>query len=149
MLVREPKWLPPNWRRRIRLRPKRGHDEQHLEVNGDAGNRFRLILSQSRIDPLNFSIILATPIRHSNQLFRLRRCNGNSRVHTNRIEDISFRRFHIHMATERYQEAGLQEDAYADPTDRYDDFNGALRCMFDDANIKAPPEVQGDLFEKG
>ena len=51
------------------------------------------------------------------------------------------------MATERYQDLGAREDTYAEPTDRYADFHGALRCMNNDANIEFPPNRQGDLFE--
>lgn len=141
--------MPADWRRRVRLKPKHGHDEQQVDLTGDAGNEFRLILRQSQKNPLGFSIILVVSVPYSSQLFRLRRCNGRSHVHENKIEGAEFYDFHIHMATERYQDAGTREDAYAEPTDRYDDFHGALRCMMDDANIKAPPETQGDLFEKG
>ena len=52
------------------------------------------------------------------------------------------------MATERYQELGTREDAYAEPTDRYGDFQGALRCLIDDANLVVPSEIQGRLFEE-
>jgi len=33
------------------------------------------------------------------------------------------------MATERYQEIGNREDAYAEPTGRYSDICGALQCL--------------------
>ncbi len=38
--------------------------------------------------------------------------------------------------------------AYAEPTDRYGDFHGALRCLIADANLEIPPEPQSDLFEE-
>lgn len=146
-LVEERKPLPEDWRNRIRLRPKRGHDERDLELTGDGGAEFRLILRQNKINPLDFSIILAVRVPNSNQVFRLRRYNGKSHEHTNHIEDRTFYDFHIHMATERYQEIGTREDAYAEPTDRYGDFHGALRCLIDDANLEIPAEAQGQLFE--
>ena len=43
--------------------------------------------------------------------------------------------FHIHFATERYQELGAREDAYARPTDRHDMLRDALGCLVKDANI--------------
>jgi len=55
---------------------------------------------------LDFSIILAYCPEASNQLFRLRRYNGKSHEHTNTIEADKFYNYHIHTATERYQELG-------------------------------------------
>lgn len=120
-LVQERKPLPTDWRNRIRLCPKRGHDERDLEVAGDDGREFRLILRQNRINRLDFSIILAVRVPSSNQIFRLRRHNGKSHEHTNLVENETFYDFHIHMATEPYQAIGAREDAYAEPTDRHSD----------------------------
>lgn len=58
-LIQEQKPLPPDYRSRIQLRPKLGHKERELDLDGDKGNEFRLILRQSAINPLDFSIILA------------------------------------------------------------------------------------------
>lgn len=58
-LLHEHKPLPSDWRDRIRLRPKRGHEEQQLQLTGDQGSEFHLILRQNTINPLDFSIILA------------------------------------------------------------------------------------------
>ena len=147
-LVREDKTVPADWRDLVRLRPKRGHNERHLDIAGDAGSEFRLILRQNRINLLDFFVILAVRVPRSNQLFRLRRYNGRSHEHTNQIESVTFHDFHIHFATERYQELGAREDAYAEQTDRFGDFRGALQCLAEDANLKVPPEPQGDLFEE-
>ena len=147
-IMEERKSLPVDWRDRIRLRPKRGHEEQHLELTGDAASEFRLILRQNKINPLDFSIILAVRVPQSNRLFRLWRYNGKSHEHTNQIEDVTFYDFPIHSATERYQEIGTREDAYAEPTDRYGDFHSALRCLIDDAHLDVPREPQSSLFEE-
>jgi len=147
-LLQEAKPLPADWRTRIRLRPKRGHEERDLELSGDGGGEFRLILRQNRINRLDFSLILAVRVPKSNQIFRLRRYNGKSHEHTNHIENQTFYNFHIHEATERYQEIGPREDAYATPTDRYGDFQGALRCLIEDCSLDVPPEAQGRLFEE-
>ncbi len=146
-LVLERKPLPANWRDRTRMKAKRGHDEQHLDLTGTAGTGFRLILRQSRINGLDFSVILAVLVPQSTQVFRLRRYNGRSHEHTNQIEHETFYDFHIHLATERYQELGTREDAYARPTDRYGTFRGALDCLFTDASFSVPPKPQGDLFD--
>ena len=147
VLLQERKPLPPDWQNRMRLRPKRGHKEQHLQLTGNQGSEFHLILRQNTINPLDFSIILAVRVSQSNQLFRLRRHNGKSHEHTNHIEDKTFYAFHIHIATERYQEIGTREDAYAEPTDRYGDFHSALHSLIDDTSLYASPEAQRGLFE--
>ena len=77
-LVQERKPAPADWRNRIRLKPKRGHDEEQLDLTGDAGNEFRLIFRQNKINPLDFSVILAVRVPGSSQIFRLRRYNGKS-----------------------------------------------------------------------
>lgn len=146
-LLQERRPLPADWHNQIRLRPKRGHEERDLELSGEGGGEFRLILRQNRINPLDFSIILAVRVPTSNQIFRLRRYNGKSHEHTNFVEDETFYNFHIHMATECYQEIGMREDAYAVATGRYGNFHGALRCLIEDANLDVPPEAQGSLFE--
>ncbi len=148
-LLWERKPLPSDRRAWTRLRPKRGHNERHLDLTGDTGSEFRLILRRSTVNQLDFSIVLAVRVPQSNQLFRLRRCNGRSHEHTNHIEGVTFYDFHIHFATERYQALGAREDAYAEPTDRYSSFHGALQCLIADANFEVPPEPQGDLFEEG
>ena len=146
-LVQERKPLPANWQDRTRLKTKRGHDEQHLDLTGEAGTGFRLIFRQNRINGLDFSVILAVLVPQSTQVFRLRRYNGRSHEHTNQIENETFYDFHIHLATERYQEIGAREDTYARATDRYGTFLGALDCLFADANFSVPQKAQGDLFD--
>jgi hypothetical protein len=66
---------------------------------------------------------------------------------TNRIEGDGFYDFHIHTATERYQDLGAKEEHYAEATDRYCDFHGALRCMLNDCGFRIHPGSQTDLFE--
>ena len=53
-LVQERKPLPADWRARTRLKPKRGHHEQHLDLTGDAESEFRLIFRRSCINPFDF-----------------------------------------------------------------------------------------------
>ena len=147
-LIAEPKRAPADWEDRIRLARKRGHSEQQVDIIGDSGSLFRLILRHNQINPLDFSIILSVHIPNSNAVFRLRRYNGRSHQHTNHVEDNTIDGFHIHTATERYQRAGHREDGYAEPTCRYSDFRGALKCLIDDVRVEIPPALQGDLFEE-
>jgi hypothetical protein len=146
-LVQEKKPLPEDYRAKIQMRAKTGHKERELDVKGEGGNEFRLILRQGTINPLDFSIILAYRPPNSNQLFRLRRYNGRHR-HTNLIEEKTFYDFHIHQSTARYQEIGAKEDAYAEPSDRFSDFNQALPCMLKDCGFQVPIEPQRRLFEE-
>ena len=145
-LIGERKPLPSDYRSRLRLREKRGHDEQELDVQGDGGSVFRLVLRKSRLNAMDFSVILGYFPELSAQMFRLRRYNGKSHAHTNQIERVTFYDFHIHHATERYQDLGLREDTYAVVTDRYGDFDGALSCMLTDCGFQLPDDPQQQLF---
>ena len=145
-MIRERKPLPDNYFSRFQLRDKRGHKERELDVAGVNGSSYRLILRQSDFNTLDFSIILAVCPSDSSLFFRLRRYNGKSHEHTNHIEGDKYYDFHIHQATERYQESGEREDTFAKPTDRYADFHSALRCMLEDCGFEAPPNAQSSLF---
>ena len=147
-LIKESKKLTEDYQRRLVLRDKHGHKERELDVEGANGDQFRLILRQSNFNPLDFSIILAFLPKETNQLFRLRRYNGKSHEHTNQIEKDTFYDFHIHMATERYQDLGAKEDAFAEPTDRFSSVHNALNCMLEDCEFNIPKDPQGKLFEE-
>lgn len=146
-LIQERKPLPGGFHSRIQLRPKIGHRERDLDVIGAAGSEFRLILRESLLNALDFSIILAYRSPRSNEFFRLRRYNGRSHEHTNTIEQQQpFYDFHIHYATERYQELGSDEETYAEPTDRYADTQAAIECMLADCSFDVPPQLQSRLL---
>ena len=145
-MIEECKPLPVNYPSRVQLREKCGHKERELDVVGKHGTPYRLILRQSDFNTLDFSIILVVNPSESNQLFRLRRYNGKSHEHTNQIERDTFYDFHIHYATERYQESGSREDAFAKTTDRYADFHSALRCMLDNCGFEMPQDAQERFF---
>ena len=119
-----------------------------MDIEGADGGEYRLILRQSTINALDFSVILVYRPQKSNQLFRLKRYNGKSHEHTNPIEGETFYDFHIHQATERYQEIGAREDTYAKPTDRFADFQQAISCMLKDCGFETPLDLQGRLFEE-
>lgn len=148
LLLLMPKTLPDDYSVRLTPRPKRGHSERELDIRAEDGTEFRIIIRQSLFNALDFSVILAYRPPKSNQLIRLRRYNGKSHEHENRLEANKFYDFHIHSATERYQDIGLREDAYAEPTDRYSDLASAVRCMLNDCGFEAPRNWQPDLFDK-
>ena len=123
----------------LRFRDKRGHREASIDIQRDSGGTFRIIIRESRFNPSDFSIILAIQPPQGSGLFHLRRYDG-MHEHTNRLESTrrnrdKFYDFHIHAATERYQESAFPDDGYAEATERYNDIDGAFRCLFEDANL--------------
>ena len=103
---------------------------EELDEDIDEKSGFELAAADNR--PRDVAYILAVRLPNSTRLFRLRRYNGRSHEHTNRIERVTFYDFHIHEATERYQDLGLDEDAYGEATSRYSDFDTAVQCLVDD-----------------
>jgi len=148
-LVQEPKPLPDDYRARLGFRDKRGHREASLDVAGQGGHGFRIIVRQSTHNPLDFSAILAVEVPGTNRLFRLRRYNSRTHPHTNRIERETFLyRPHIHQATARYQDLGVDEEEYAEVTDLYSTVDEALQCMFRDCGFILPDSTDIGLFEE-
>lgn len=145
-LLQEGKGLPPDYMSKFHPKPKSGHEEREVDLTGASGSKFRVILRKSLHNAFDFSVILAYSVPGSTRLFRLRRYNGKSHEHTNQIEKETFYNFHIHTATERYQDLGMREDAFAEPTDRFSNFVEAVECLMSDCNFAAPPTSQGGLF---
>ena len=133
--IREPKVLPDNWYSDL-------YKNEKLDVKGKNGNRYYIIIRQSSIYPLDFSAILTVRAPLSSRDFRLRRYNGSTQPHTNPIEKEVVVGFHIHYATERYQQRGNDEETYAEETCRFSDLDGALRCLLEDANFEELPQSQ-------
>lgn len=145
-LILELKPLVPNWRQKLVSKPKRGHNEVEMDIDGSNGSRFRVIIRQSKFSSLDCSVILAYQLPNTNRLFILRRYNGKSHTHTNNIEGETFFDFHIHTATERYQARGFRPEHWGTPTDRYADLEGALECMISDCGFITPEDNQLHLF---
>jgi hypothetical protein len=117
------------------------HREPQHQVLGANGSGFRLIVRQSVLDPSDFSVILGYELPTTTAVFRLRRHNGDSHDHPNRIEGTKVRGFHVHLATGRYQIAGFREDGYAEPTNSYADLAGAISCMLAEAHFDPPAQT--------
>ncbi len=145
-LLAEIKPLPADHVTRLRMKERRGHQGQDLDVTGADGSEFRIMLRQAILYPHNFSVILAVRPAGTLNLFRLRRYNGDSHVHRNLIEGQVFREFHIHEATERYQELGADEDAYASPTHRFNSVGTAIECLIADGSFVTTGPQQQTLF---
>jgi hypothetical protein len=129
------------------LKEKKGHREYDYTILRGDGSCFKIKLRQSVENTLDFSAIIGFVPQNSNSWFILKRYNGKSHKHTNRLEkEEEFYDFHIHVATERYQNIGSKVEHYAEKTDRYTNLRGALRCLFDDCNVSLPNETQIELF---
>ena len=143
-LIQEPKSIPGNWRSKLHLRKARygAHRERELEVTGDAGGTFKIIVRDNPNLLHDFSVVLLYLDNETTAKWRLRRYNGNTHCHTNIIE---FRngvpmsrfgnKFHIHICTKRYQMEGHKEDHFAEVTERYSDLEGAISCLLTDCGF--------------
>jgi hypothetical protein len=148
LLLSEPKPCPPSFGD-LKLRVRPGHIEREWRATGQLGSEFQVRIRQSRINPLDFSVILMHRPPTSTEWFRLRRYNGSSHDHRNTIEGTRLMGFHRHTATERYQLAGFREDAFAEASQEYGDVYGAfetlkVQCSFQPQNVSQPSL---DLFE--
>ena len=68
-LIQERKPLPKNWRSQLRPRGEHWHTKGHLDITGDAGNQFRVILRQHPAKPLDFSVIFGCSYLSVKQIF--------------------------------------------------------------------------------
>jgi hypothetical protein len=145
--IQEPKKAPTDTIDKLaKMRHRRCHSELNLDITAQSGTQYRLIIRQSKLYISDFSVILALNPLKTSHLFRLRRYNGKSHYHTNVIERaVPFYNYHIHMATERYQGLGLDEDAYAEPCERFYNMDTALRCLINDCGLYSEelPLLQG------
>lgn len=139
-LIAVPKYLPLDYRSKLRMRARSysdKHEEAQFEVEVQNVGTFRVVLRKNRINPLDFSAILCFLPKERVKIFRMRRYNGIHR-HTNKIEHHTFRSFHIHYATQRYQEAGWDIDAYAEANDKYTTIDGAVESLLDECSFIRP-----------
>src|SRR6266404_6651894 len=113
-----------------------------FDVDGATGEHFVIAIRQNELNPLNFSVILGYQMPGLNTIFRLRRYNGKH-SHSNPIERGGLiRDFHIHTATERYQNLGAKEEHFAEIDNRYHNLEGAIKCLLDDCGFhRAEPPL--------
>ena len=133
--------LQPN-----KMKKRRGHKRSEIEIIGANGNIFVVKLRQSLFNHLDFSVILGVNEPGTTSVFRLRRYNGRSHEHRNKLTDDKFYDFHIHQATELYQAHGFDEDAYAEPTNRFSNLVGAINSMIADCGFFEPGPPKPSLF---
>lgn len=148
-LIREPKNTPVGLLPISKLVERNKHRRRDYTVTSSSGSgsEFVIAVRQSTINVLDFSAILGYRVPGSNVIFRLRRYNGKH-MHTNAIERQTLNDFHIHSATERYQQRGLREDGYAQVSVLHFDLDSAVRCLIQDCGFSSTPpqSQQGSLF---
>ena len=125
-----------------KIATKGRHTERNIEIVTLSGEHsFTLFERQATLDPHNFSCGLKWNASKSQHVI-LTRYNGSNHPHTNHIEGDEFEySCHIHIATERYIEAGHKPEHYARTTDRYNDLDGAVKCLLEDWNIETPQKT--------
>jgi hypothetical protein len=150
-LIQIPKPLPANYKSLLRYRAKptsEQHEEAQFDIEASSERTFRVMIRKNLINPLDFSVILGYIPKERLNILRLRRYNG-IHEHTNKLEGVRFRGFHIHYATQRYQEAGWDIDDYAEPTEKYGTVDQALELYFNECNFIKPEDekLQPKLLE--
>ena len=153
-LIHRAKPLPEGWRKRLRLRQHKGEAHKRAELQIDSNTEvFVIKCRQNSNNPLDFSIILVYKGKTGCE-YRLLRCNGkHPSQHTHRWERDYGREgatfgpsFHVHRATERYQEAGLDIDGFAEPTDAYSDYFTGLEHFAQAGCFVDPERPKPDMF---
>ncbi|MCH7974107.1 MAG: hypothetical protein IH949_09525 [Bacteroidetes bacterium] len=135
-LISEQKVLLKTLREILTFQESDGHKKNSFSIERLDGSQFLIILRQNIHNINDFSVIFAFQEKVKNTNFKLRRYNGKSHEHTNKLEGDKFYNFHIHFATQRYQDVGQKEKSYAKVTDRYSDIQKALKCLLKDCNIE-------------
>jgi len=136
-LLEELKTLPRDYVRHLKVvkKSRMQYSQAELPVTGELGSEFKVVIRKNLHDPLDFSVILVYLPREEGKGFILRRYNGKH-IHKNHLEGNELHDYHVHMATERYQQAGLKPEGYAEVSDGYASVQQATECLFRDANFQ-------------
>ena len=129
LLINEKKTISVDFFSSIKFTHKLNHKSGKKEIIGENGSTFQVFIRQAVLNPFDFSVGLTYIIPNTNKPFILKRYNGKSHQHTNKIERETFYDYHIHIATSRYQEYGGHEEGYAEVTSAFSDLDRALKCM--------------------
>jgi hypothetical protein len=140
-LIREAKTTPAGLSPLNKLTERFKHKGRTFEVTSTSGNEFVVIVRQSMLNMMDFSAILGYKMPGFNTIFRLRRYNGKH-PHTNEIERSKLNDFHVHTATERYQQLGARHDSYAEVSSRHWSLSSAIDCLIEDCGFDVPPSNQ-------
>lgn len=157
-LVQEPKRLSRPVAGILRgMKTKEGREESYeqntVEFPRNVGvGKWFIYLRKSRENAFDFSCGFGLiPAVKTRKHFMLKRYNGKSHWHANALEKTPpFYDFHIHTATERYQQSAYSNDHYAETTGLYHDFRGAFRTLLSECHVTVPDPLtisQETLFE--
>jgi hypothetical protein len=129
------------------VEPHMAHRTAEVLADGEDGSLFKIRVRQLIRIPTNFSVILCYQLPNQKREFRLTRNNGGGqgKPHRNFIEKNEVRGPHIHLATERYQRRGADEDHFAIETDRFATLEQAIDCLINDCAIVEPKGAQKSL----
>ncbi len=145
-LIAERKPIPDGLQPLTRLTERNRHLRREYEITSNTGNSFVIKIRRSTLNQFDFSAILGYRLPGVYTIFHLRRYNGKSHFHTNFLdENVRFRAFHIHTATERYQKITDKVEHFAEITTRYADLDGAVECLLTDCGFRASIE-ESPLF---
>lgn len=123
-LISEPEIVPINWFSRLETKDKTHY--QHKEK--DSTLEYILLRYNGK-----------HPSKHTNKWEK-----------ENGLPDHTFApAFHIHRATQRYQEGGYKIDGHAEVTTKYSDFHAAVEQFLVECNVKREDDKQTSLFEGG
>lgn len=154
-LIDEPKQMKQSAATVIRgMQKKSGRGASFLQNsvkfsrNSGNGDCWLIYLRHNQENMLDFSCGLGFIPKGRTKPFMLRRYNGKSHEHTNRLEAAQpFYNFHIHQATEKYQLSSYAAEHYAYPTNLYADIFGAFKSLLDDCKVNQDVEgKQTSLF---
>ena len=144
--ISEPKQLPDNYMKILLPDAEKCQNQRTVDITGNNGYVFRIFVKKHHKYEENFSIGFGVKRNNSKDIFILKRYNCKQQ-HTNFLESETIFGYHIHTATQRYQEIGRKSEGYAEQTTRYNNALGALKCLIADCNFKKPPVDQYELFE--
>ena len=134
-------------RTKLRTQDRQRKKEIHLRCDNFHG-QFTLFWRQNILDPLDFSVGLSYKFPDTNVMINLIRCNGNSHKHKNKLEGTKFDgAFHVHKATERYQQSGFKAENYAEKSTEFTDMEGAYKYLSRIAHIEEKMEGMRSLDE--
>ena len=123
----------------------------NVELQAESDYQFTLCGRLACDDVSDFSAILTVSDRKTGFKENLLRCNG-AHEHRNKIEKTLVTTTHVHWLTQRYLDQNrFPSEGYAEATDAYSTFDGALEYLMKLAHIHKEGDAgQMPLFsEKG
>jgi hypothetical protein len=145
-LIHEPKPYPGTRAAMMHLKTSDGHKRGSFDIQRADGSQFIVKLRQNMNNVNDFSAIIGFQEKGNSVTFILKRYNGKSHEHSNKIEKTKIYNFHIHTATQRYQDENRKEESYAEETNRCSNLVTALDCLIEDCQITLQPDPQRNLF---